>query len=683
MKNKLWVILVAIILVAGIITGIVLPSVLKKDDDSDAHYNIIFTNSSIPPTLAAMDSIIAGGDTYAVIQRGKTYAGIGKLGDKGFTNSGFSTTSQDNTISTKVQDLANLVKRLKNENKKAKFNIYVTDFDAFAGFAIGIYGGLQDSDYKVVMIEDGSSTYSNFRSYYIEGKLANENLDEPFAAFKTELDSSVAKINDMKRDSQGAFPGSELILHNPKSVYALATLSNAEYRVQNKNILLNDLATVSSSRLAKIYNGTDNEYRVNIKSYSISETMTKFTAEQKETYLTLSLGDSRELAYNLLTRTKDSNDQNVSTKKLIYIGSRTYNYDYALVEDLTEANYSTYIVDYASLQTLAENGDKFASFLTSEYTEADWTSFKALMPASYNEAYTLAFNKFQEYRYAFSWVLSLYGGEENYDLLYKGHPSELVDTESTWKDNHYTDNGTIYKHEMYTLVNHFHFEDTLGKRIGVLPGGAAAENFAYLGINFSICGLDSSTYTGYETSVPVEFIIGGGTYSIYNANTAGRYNAGTLLDSEGATTLILNKGNMLKLLGRDEEAKAWIAENFNIDVANINNYDLDRTGLLVYSDAYVEANGLEDNKIRRTVVFEINRGASTTIVKTVENIVNGTHVSSIVPTLTAEQIPTGYTFTGWSINGTDVWNSYFNTYEGEIRFTAIFTAIPTTTEPTE
>ena len=141
MKNKIWAILVAALVVVGIVLGIVLPSVLKKDEGTEANYNIIFANSSIPPTLAAMDSILAGGDSYAYIQRGKTYSGIAQTA--GFTNSGFDVKvngdGKDNVLSpAQVQDFANLVKRLKTENKKAKFTIYVTDpfFISIGGYVV-------------------------------------------------------------------------------------------------------------------------------------------------------------------------------------------------------------------------------------------------------------------------------------------------------------------------------------------------------------------------------------------------------------------------------------------------------------------------------------------------------------------------------------------------------------------
>lgn len=483
----------------------------------------------------------------------------------------------------------------------------------------------------------------------------------------------------MKEDANGSLPGSEMMFHNPYAVYALATLNNAEYRVQNKNNILNDLKNnVSDSRLTTIYNGNDSQYKVNIKSSSVSETMDKFNDAQREKYLTLVLGSYRNDATAMLTRTTDLNNDEVSSKKLIFIGSRVYGYDYGLVEDLTESNYSQYIVDYANLEALAQGGDDFAKFLTSEYSSEDWQSLIALMPSVYSEAYTSAFNKLQEYRYTFSWTLSTYGGtnEGKYDVLYKGHPSELVDTKTTFQAKHYTTaDGVPFNEEMFILVNNFHFNDSLGKRIGVLPGGVSVENFAFLGLDFSICGLDSSSYTGYEPSVPVEFVMGGGNYNVYTGNLVGRFNAGTLLDSNGETTLILSKGNILKMLGRQAEYKAWLKSTFKLSDSVLNNYDIDRTGMLVYSDDYVSTNDLSDNKIRRNIVFGHMDGGIFVADKTVEDVANGTYLSDIATAYEGD-IPNGFKFAGWAYEGqTSVWNGYFNTVDGEIRLVAILNAI--------
>ncbi len=675
MNKKLWTIIASVVLVAGLIIGLsFLPK--GKPEGEGKNYNIICANSSVPPTLAAMDSILDGGDTYAYIQRGKTFSGIGELANQGFTNAGFLTNSQANEISPQaVTKMVDNVKRIKANDKNATFNIYVTDFDAYAGFAIGIYAGLKDEDYKVVMIEDGSSTYANFYNYFISGKTYTEENDQPFETFSTLLNSAKTQIAAMKSDVGNPLTGENLKMGNPYVVYALATLNNAEYRVQDISKITNELTTssVANSRLTKIYKGEDNEYKVHVKSSSISTTMSKFNAEQKDKYLKLVFGAAnKDATINLLTRTVDANNKQVSSKKLVYIGTRVYGYNYELVDDLTEENYSTYIVDYSTLQALADT-DEFAAFLTTEYNEEDWNSLKALMPTTYSAAYTAAFNTFQEYRYSFSYVLKEYCGVEEgkYDLLYKGHPSELVDNISTFKEEHYQGNGFSFKKEIYTLVNHFHFNDSLGKRIGVMPGGVAAENFAYLGLDFAICGLDSSTYTGYEPSVPVEFVIGGGAYNVFSNNLKGRYDAGTLKDSKGDNTLILSKGNILKMLGRTEEYNTWLKSTFGIAEANIGNYDLARTGLLEYSASHTSV----DKTIKRNVSFGHYVGDTYVVDTTKVNVANGTFLSDIVPEFTGT-VPEGYKFAGWAFVGqTSTWNSYFNTIEGDLQMFAVFSKV--------
>ncbi len=664
MKKKLWAMIAAIVLVVGLIIGIIILS--KKDDGKQEgkNYNIIFAQSSIPPTLAAMDSILDGGNTYAFIQRGKTYAGIESVSN--FDNLGFQTSNQNNATSLEaIQNMISLVKRLKSSDSKATFNIYVTDFDAYTGFAIGIYAGLSDKDYKVVMIEDGASTYTNFTQYFVTGKTVGGDIDETYDAFDSLLTDATAKIEAMKEDANNSVAGSELMINDLYAVYALATFDNAEYRVQDKSKLLDTLNNyVQTSRLTSIYNGTDKEYTVNIKSSSISNTMSKFNEEQRNKYLSLVFGADKDTTINLLQRTVDGNGNEVPSKKLVYIGSRAYNYDYALVPDITLDNYSEYMVDYDRLKELKAEGDALATLLVDEYTQEDWTAFKALLPSEGNNKWVKAFNMFQEYRYAFSYVLTLYGDE--YDLLYKGHPSELVDSLSTFKDGHYLVDGITYKNEMYALVNHFHFEDSLGKRIGVMPGGVAAENFAYLGLDFAICGLNSSTYTGYEVSVPIQFVIGKDNYNVLStANLSGRYAAGTLLDSEGNNTLVMNKGNILKALGRETEYRAWIQSIFGINASEVDKYDLSRTGLLQY------ANGQE---ITRNVSFGHYNG-DTYVVDTTVTAKNGQWLVDIAPEYTGE-VPLGCVFAGWAIKGqTNLWNSYYNGLGTDTEMYAVFTKV--------
>ena len=50
-------------------------------------YNIVFALATIPPVMAALDCIESGRETYAIIERGKTYSGIEAI--PYFHNAGF------------------------------------------------------------------------------------------------------------------------------------------------------------------------------------------------------------------------------------------------------------------------------------------------------------------------------------------------------------------------------------------------------------------------------------------------------------------------------------------------------------------------------------------------------------------------------------------------------------------
>lgn len=678
MKKRLWIILASVIVVAAIVIGITVPTVMKKkDNDQGDNYNIIMTASTVPPTLAAMDSIKNGGKTFVYLQRAKTYAGIQEMKD--FKTFGkLNLESQDNKIDPdRAWDAINLVSRTKSVDKKAKFTIYVTDFNAYLGYAIGIYAGLSDSDYKVVMIEDGFSTYANFQKYFIDGKTVAANDDQPYKAFDALKKEALAVIDEMKEDAKNVLTaGEKLKMENFNAVYALASLPNAEYRIQDINkikSMLND--NVPSSRLTKIYNGQDSEIKVNVNSKTITESRELLNASQTEKYLTLVLGSEyRAKAGELLTRSKDGNDNNVPTKKLVFIGSRVNSYNFGLVEDLTESTYSKAKQTYTELTASATAGDAFAKTMVEMYNEADWTRLTGLLPANCegnNVKYLYAFNLLQEYRYTFYVTLEAYG--DTYDFLYKGHPSEeILQNTNTLEATRYKTSGIEYNDEMYALVKSFHFEDSLGKRIGMMPGRVAAENFAYLGYDFALGGISSSTYTGYATYIPVEFVYLGGTNNaLTNSNVSGRYNNGTLLrDVENnLPTSILNIGSVYKMLGKTEELKTWLTGKFGVTEATVDNYTINESGFLAYSDAYVAANSLTSNTITRNITFKVS--GSTVATKSVANGVSFSSVSAEVDVT----VPEGKVFSGWALESsptTPYTMPYYNAVSEDVVLVAIF-----------
>ncbi|MCH5166227.1 MAG: hypothetical protein J1G01_07515, partial [Clostridiales bacterium] len=146
----------------------------------------------------------------------------------------------------------------------------------------------------------------------------------------------------------------------------------------------------------------------------------------------------------------------------------------------------------------------------------------------------------------------------------------------------------------------FHEQDSIGKYIGLIPFGTAAENLAYLGVNISLCGLSSGTYTGYDPSVDIKFVIATVDTAIdSDTNISGRYANGTLLDHDKngneTITAFYNIGNLYKQLIKyyssvelykayyEEKFKAWIRAVNNLpENADTSGYDVDNQGFIKF-----------------------------------------------------------------------------------------------------
>lgn len=130
----------------------------------------------------------------------------------------------------------------------------------------------------------------------------------------------------------------------------------------------------------------------------------------------------------------------------------------------------------------------------------------------------------------------------------------------------------------------------------MVPYGTAAENLAYLGVDIAIAGLNSSTYTGYDTDVDVLFVMQLTNDNITaNSNLNSRYESGNLTyhkDGVEYTTKYDNNGNILKTISKIYEDNSetelaqlyktkyeeWLKAVFNLDSAT--GHDIDAQGFL-------------------------------------------------------------------------------------------------------
>ncbi len=616
------------------------------------NYNIIFANSTIPPVMASLKSIQNGYDTYAYIQRGKTYAGIDLIDQ--FHNIGYTQNNNNNPVTqAEVATVADAVEQLAQKNSKAKFTIYVTDYNAYAGYAIAYRAGLTDDRFEIKLCEDGTGAYWNFTSAFVTGKSAT-TTDEPYAALLEAIDDVEANVEALKT-TDGAALGDTVPMMDYVAPYAMPSLENCSYYIQDKDILksyMDDNVNIAGS---KIYQSLGMETAeagtkvLNIDYGTNSSMIAGLTAEQKTTYLTLMLGQYRAEADAMFKRTTlaDGTTQ-VPEKKFVYVGGRAQSQTIGM-EGLAVSEFPA---------TYSAVNDFTKTFLS----EADYNLIVETL-ANQAKNYTadqkkLAYNTYIQYRYSMWFTTELYG--EEYDLLYKGHPSEVVTDYAAWQDTRYTSSGVNYKDALYDLVNMFYQEDSVGKRWGLLPGGVSIENFAYLDAEFAIGGQNSSTYTGIETYVPVEFVMSSAVDALAeaNGNLSARIDDGTLLDGDGSPTLYLNKAALYQAI-YNKYSTATEGNGLAIKTAYKNLLDAAKRTLgvtagaednykIAANGAIVNANG---SAITRNVTYIFTQGtvngSNDPITKT---IANGQKPAEFtIPNPVCE----GYVFDGWELSDTD------------------------------
>lgn len=544
-------------------------------------YNVIFALASIPPVLAALECIDSGYETYAIIERGKTYGGIEQL--PYFHNVGFDPSSNHSNGFT-AEEFDAMVEKVRELNEDASkstfFNFYVQDGTALLGAAIAANAGVEEEQFHVYMCEDGTGAYHALYEKYVNGKTVDADTDQVYDSYAARAESVEAEFRAVMDKTDNKITDAALIYDIGKA-FALASLDNFTYYLQDETAVVNVLESTGDVKTKLLTSfcvegyEAEVEHILNLKYGKISDGIARLTAEEKSDYLTLMYGDLYADTYAALTRTERA-DEAAPQKKLVFIGARHNGYP-AFASDATYGigGLAPGTAIPTSYEALA---DKYKTpLLFGE--EADYNAFLAIMneesnypagisTATKNLIQSHCFNLYIDYMYTLKLTYALYG--EDYDVIMKGHPREALGSHEQWGDRYLADAGNGNVVNFNKLVDEtflgFHASDSVGKKIGMVPYGTAAENLAYLGADIAIAGLPSSTYSGFDTDVDVLFIlcltdqdiVGTGADEAASQVKA-RYEAGNLLytneNGEKQTTLFLNTGNLYKA------AKAICEEN--------------------------------------------------------------------------------------------------------------------------
>ena len=611
MKKRICIILSLLCIFTAVVFGGCNPKDNSESGNkSGKEYNIIFTLATIPPVLAALDCINNGNETYAFIERGKTYNGIDNV--TGFNNIGFDkannaskgfTNANFNTVVDKIKEL--------NVHGNEKFNIYVCDYTVLMGFGLAACAELKGSQYQIVLCEIGGGTYEGLESDYITGRTVDSSTDEPYEKFLkdiTTVKSKIATILSKNKHKVNFDIGYDL-------AYPAATLSNVKYLIQNEVSIKNHLDKFgtenSKTKLLSVFGFEENDKKaglsINVDFGSISDRVERLQPDQKVNYLKLMYGEYFEDTHSTLSRTTLSdNVTKVPSEKLVFIGSRANSYphiaEYFGYADATDA--SQVPDSYAELENMYKTDFLFGKeedyqLFINELKDATNYENNALPEQELLDAIRVnCFNYYIDYLVTLKFTYLKYG--KDYDIVLKGHPSEVLGEYETWTQHYDVSvNEQDYRYDkLYdNLLSAFHEQDSIGKYIGLIPFGTAAENLAYLGVDISLCGLSSCTYTGYEPSVDIKFVLAMVDTAIdSDTNISGRYANGTL---QG--TAFFNIGNLYKQLIEyysseehgnnkyktyyEDKFKAWLrAVNGLAEDADTNGYDVDNQGFLITPD---------------------------------------------------------------------------------------------------
>lgn len=617
------------------------------------HYNIIFTNSTNPPTLSALLSIKSDDPTYAYVQRGNTYYGIEDTSK--FTNIGFNIDKQTNPVTqAEVAKVSDTVKQIARKKKNSTFTIYVTDYNAYGAFAAAYQAGLDDDDFNVVMVEDGTGSYDHSNISYVTGK----TVETSNVAFEATVKDVKEKLDILRKNPNAL--GTEVSMQDYEAWAGLATLENASFHTVAIKTYKTQFETVGLTD-ALFYKSINNEsstgYNLKMSEGTSADLFNSLTEAQRSEYLKLIGGDR---VVSTLRRTKDIKGNPVSDKKFVIVGSRAKSNTMYMMPDITSASE---LIAYDKVAT--EGSEALKEVVNTVFTtKADYEQVLAILndeASAFTDAQKVAaFNLFAENKFMFQIIANYYGNDR--DLIFKGHPSEVVTDKAQWQTSHYPCEGGNYVDAIYNLIDNFFKNDSLGSKIGVAIGGCDMSNYAFFGdLDYSIGGMSSSTYASYNKKTPVDLIMSNGTSTSYNG-AAARYLEGTLKDTDGDVTTYLNTGSMYQLLGKEEKLQAWLVKHFGVEASKAANYGVNKQGFV--SKRSVAEGKTTITNIGRNVKVVYNDG--TTDKDQTKEYKNGEVLTLETPTRE------GYTFLGW-YNGEVKQPSVvvFNTIqESEITITA-------------
>ncbi len=231
-----------------------------KGKGEEKNYNFVLTNATVPVVMSTLDLLGTKDSTDMWYSRKLTFTDETQLG---FNFLGKDEPNASGVSSTVLEEMSNKVLHTYLKNKKAKFTLYVTDYNVKLAFKMFITNQIPKENWKINLVEDGNAAYTYFKSIY-GGTDGNEVFEDDLQNVRNEIQQ--AKTN----------PNYDFTAATYTSGYKLSYAFAYEYR-DNVKVMMQYpelLETSSESMKLKLAN-------INFKKSSLTQMYRALSAENQ------------------------------------------------------------------------------------------------------------------------------------------------------------------------------------------------------------------------------------------------------------------------------------------------------------------------------------------------------------------------------------------------------------------
>lgn len=260
-------------------------------------YDFYLTMGTMPTLYATLNAYQnKNPNTYMWFYRGNT---ISKQYSADYIHYFNSQSTTNKNSSTDYKEIRNKVRDIFSKNPSAKFNLYCDDLRVRYVLDIFVAAGVDFEDLNVVLLSDGTGTYSNYAN------ITEEDYSLQATKWANYVNEYVANRSnkDFTKFSLSNTSGDQAMELQNYAFY-LSTFSNVSYWIQHPDYLKNDNSTTLNTQrynmnIVKkdpkaIYNSLDvatkNEYQQVVLANALVDSTTLSTLEDAQQYFDNQLG---------------------------------------------------------------------------------------------------------------------------------------------------------------------------------------------------------------------------------------------------------------------------------------------------------------------------------------------------------------------------------------------------------